>query len=128
MGLQSKVKGFIYSFDLFSSSTFLRIKGSSDHTTIVGGISSMTLIVLLVTLFNNKIVGTFNKTIISSSTLTSHTNNPLPFNFTTADRTFMLGVELWDVDLTSGPRYFDVKLVSSLARFGVQNSSKSYEL
>lgn len=128
MGVISTVKGFIYSFDLLSSSTFLRIKGSSEHTTIVGGISSMTLIVLLVTLFYNKIIGTFNKDIISSSSLASHANNPLPFNFTTADRTFMLGVELWNVDLTSGPRYFDISLDNSLYRFGAYNSSSSYAL
>ncbi len=102
MGFLDSLKGIVYRFDLFATGSLLRIKGDSEYKTIVGGVVSISLMILLAIVFWNKIVATIDKLMITSATTTTNANDPLPYNFVTTDGNFMMGVEIWNLDL-NGP-------------------------
>lgn len=93
MGLLNALKAIIYKLDLLDSGSLLRIKGEPEHKTLLGGIISFSLMILLAAAFWNKIVATFDKTIITSTTAISNADDPTSFNLMTLPAgPFMLGV------------------------------------
>jgi hypothetical protein len=86
--------------------------------------------IVLAAAFSNKIIATFDKLIITSSTAASNADDPLPFNISTLDNgPFMFGVEVWHHDLNGDVRYFDISLANSVYNYGTpQNTSQSYAL
>lgn len=80
MGLLSALKSIIYKVDLLDSGSLLRIKGEPEHKTLLGGMISLTLMLVLAAAFWNRFVATFNKTIITSSTTISNADDPLSFH------------------------------------------------
>lgn len=92
MGMLNAIKSLIYKVDLLDSGSLLRIKGEPEHKTLLGGIISLSLMVLLAAAFWNKIVATFDKQIITASTTVNNADDPLPFNLETLPAgPFMLG-------------------------------------
>lgn len=119
MRLWSGVKSFLYKVDLLDSGSLLRVKGEPEFKTLLGGFLSITMILVLVAAFYNKIIDTFDKVIIFSSSSTDNADDPLPFTISTIDNgSFMFGVEVWHHNLNNGSRYFDVELVNMLYDFG----------
>lgn len=112
MGLLSIIKETIYKADFFSSAQFFRFRGDADNKTLTGGLLSLSLIVALLVLFSNMVITTLDKIIITSSTSTTQMQDPPASILSTKNNgsTFMLGVEIWQFNLNSGPRYFDIKL------------------
>jgi hypothetical protein len=85
--------------------------------------------VLLVSVFYNKVIDTLNKVLITSSYSTSNANDPLPFNISTIDKgPFMFGAELFQHDLNQGKRYFDIVLISSINTLDETINTTQYQL
>jgi hypothetical protein len=75
---------------------------------LIGGFVSLGLMITMIVLFSNRIIDTLNKTIISSYSFKSNAYDPPGLNITTiGNGPFMLGLEIANLDLTSGPRYFN---------------------
>jgi hypothetical protein len=71
----------------------------------------MTVMLILITVFYNRIIDTFNKVLIFSSTSTSNAFDPVPLNLSTiGSGPFMFGVEVFGLNLNQGSRYFDVQM------------------
>jgi hypothetical protein len=85
---------------------------------------SLSVMLLLLVTFYNRIIGTFNKVIISSSASDSNAYDPSVLNLTTVGKgSFMLGTEVFDHNLNVGSRYFDVVMTSYEQSFGVLTDS-----
>jgi hypothetical protein len=80
---------------------------------LVGGVLSISIIILLLVAFYNKVIDTFAKVVISSSLSVISADDPTPFTVSTmAGQPFMFGVEIWHQNLNSQTaRYFDVRMV-----------------
>lgn len=130
MPLLNTLKGILYKSDLFISSSLLRVKGEPEHATILGGIISISLMILLAAAFSNKIIGTLDKLIITSTVTINNSYEPASFNLTTLDSgPFMFGVEVYGQNLNSNPRSFDVVLRNTIYNYGVPlNTSQIYTL
>ena len=117
-------------WDRSDSGSLLRVKGEPEHATVLGGIISISLMIALAAAFSNKIIGTFDKLIITSTVTTSNADDPIPFNLTTLDSgPFMLGIEVYGHDLNSINRSFDVVLRNTIYSYGVPlNTSQVYTL
>ena len=122
------IRKTINKLDLFSSMQLLRFDGDAETKTFTGGIISLGLIVYLISTFSSMILDTFDKILIQSSSDTSQDDEPKPIYLLTTDNAshFMLGVEVWHFDLTSGPRYFDVVLRNSFMVNGVPGNESIY--
>lgn len=93
MGLIGGIKELVYKVDLFDSGSLLRFKGEPEHKTILGGILSISVMVLLLAAFYNKIIDTLDKVLITSSSSINNVNDPTSFNISTRDNSpFMFGV------------------------------------
>ena len=80
--------------------------------------------VVLATAFSNKILGTLDKQIITSTVTTSNADDPTPINITTTGgNPFMFGVEVLGHDLNGMTRSFDIILRSTTYSFGIPNNS-----
>jgi hypothetical protein len=130
MAILKALKELVYKSDLLSSGSLLRVRGEPDHKTLTGGLTSITLMIVLVAVFANKIIDTLNKIIITSNTNTSNADDPAALNLTALDSgPFMFGVEVWHHNLNEGSRYFDVTLINTLYSYGEpQNTSIQYQL
>jgi hypothetical protein len=125
-----RIKNLISKADFFNSTSLLRVKGEPEHNTLMGGLISITIVISLIVTFNNKIKGTLDKGLISSTSSTINSDNPLSFNLTNnGSDHFMFGVEVWHHDLNKKNRYFDVVLTNTIYKYGEpQNTSISYPL
>lgn len=113
MGILKSFRDIVYKVDLLDSGSLLRVKGEPEHKTFLGGILSISVMVLLLSAFYNRIIDTLDKVLITSASSSSNANDPLPFNITTLDKgNFMFGVEVWHHNLNEGSRYFDVVLTN----------------
>ena len=125
------VKKLIIKVDLFSSIQLLRFEGEAQTKTFTGGVISFAIIVYMMTTLTSMISDTFNKLVITSNQDTTQAKQPTPLFLQTTDNAshFMLGVEILNLDLTEGPRYFDVVLKNSY-RSGVDelNSTVYYTM
>lgn len=120
MQLLKAVKQVLYKADLMNSNSLLRIKGEPEHTTLLGGIISIALMIALLSLFYNRIIDTLDKTIITSTSSIKNAADPTPFYLSTFDNsTFMVGVEVDDYDLNGPTRAFDIVLSSTTYKNGV---------
>lgn len=114
-------KQLILKFDLMSSSSFLRVRGEAEHTTLLGGFISIALMVALLAIFYNKIIDTFDKIIISSTSTTKTSADPTPVTISTFENsTFMLGVQVSYHNLNDVTRAFDVVLSTTTYEYGVE--------
>jgi hypothetical protein len=96
------------------------VKGEPEHKTVLGGMVSLSVMVLLLTAFYNRIIDTFDKVLISSSTSNSNANDPPALNLTTVGKgPFMLGAEVFNLNLNEGSRYFDIVMTSYEYKFGL---------
>lgn len=88
---------------------------------------SISIIVLLLATFSNKVFSTFSKVIISSTTSITNADDPLPYNISTdVGEPFMMGVEIWELDLNNqNKRYFDVRLEQVVYDSGFYNANAS---
>jgi hypothetical protein len=108
------IKGGIEKLDLFDSGSLLRVKGEPEHKTLLGGVVSVSVMLVLLATFYNRIIGTFDKVIITSSTSNGNAYDPLALNLSTVGSgSFMLGAEVLGHNLNEGSRYFDVVLTIS---------------
>jgi hypothetical protein len=81
---------------------------------LFGGVLSLLIIMTLIGTFYNKFVDTLNKVVITSVSNNQNAANPTPYLISTStEDNFMFGVEIWHLDLNTGPRYFDVVLKSA---------------
>lgn len=95
------IKGGILKLDLFDSGSLLRVKGEPEHKTLLGGLVSLSVMLVLLAAFYNRIIGTFNKVLISSSTSNSNAYDPPALNLSTVGKgPFMLGVEVFGINST----------------------------
>jgi hypothetical protein len=78
----------------------------------LGGVLSISIIILLLVTFYNKVIDTFDKVIINSSLSATSADDPTPYTVSTMPgKSFMFGVEIWHFDLNANPRYFDVNFL-----------------
>ena len=62
-------------------------------------------------MFYNRIMDTLNKITVGSSFNSNHYDDPQLLKLSTFDAgKFMFGVEIWNHDLNTGKRYFDIVL------------------
>lgn len=87
------IKKIICKLDLLNSNSFLRHKGEPENSTIMGGIISILIIVLLIVAFRSRIVDTINKNKIITSVETIHLDHPSSYNIgNNINNPFMFGV------------------------------------
>lgn len=122
------VKKTINKLDLFSSIQLLRFDGDAETKTFTGGIVSLTLVIYLISTFSSMILDTFDKILIQSTSDTTQADEPEPVYLLTTNNAshFMMGVEVWHFDLTTGPRYFDVQLRNSFMVNGMPGNDSIY--
>lgn len=117
------IKEGFYKLDLFDSGSLLRVKGEPEHKTVLGGVVSLSVMLVLLAAFYNRIIDTFDKVLISSSSSTSNAYDPAPLNLTTVGTgKFMLGAEVFGHNLNEGSRYFDTVLTAYTYSFGLPNN------
>lgn len=127
MKILNTMKAIVYKADLMNTSSLLRVNGEAQHTTLIGGLISISIMVLLIASFSNKIIDTLNKMVISSTSSTINIDDPQSFSFSTSeDSPFMLGIEVWGHNLNDKTkRYFDVKAINTVSNFGkTQNTTR----
>lgn len=125
MKLLEGLKQVIYKSDLLSSGTLLRVKGQPQFQTLLGGFISISLMVMLAAAFYSKIIDTFNKVLIISTSKSDNADDPISYNITTiGNGSFMFGVQVWHHDLNGVKRYFDISLVNTIYEYG-QPGNKS---
>lgn len=119
MGVWGKVKNMLYKLDFFYTAELLRFREEPEYRTIFGGVISLSIIILLLVTFYNKVIDTFQKVIISSSYSSVNANDPTSYTISTMPgMPFMLGVEIWHHNLNANPRYFDVVLTNVFYNVG----------
>lgn len=121
----------IKKLDLFSSIQLLRFQGDAETKSLTGGLVSFIIFIYLSITFSSMIIDTFHKVVITSITDTTQADVPTSIYLSSANNAslFMLGVELFGFDLTTGPRYFDIILRNSYMHLAVvQNDSIYYTL
>ena len=62
--LGEKVRDYLCSWDMFASINTMRVRGSGQYQTIIGGIVSITMMLSLVGLFYNSLYEVTTKTYI----------------------------------------------------------------
>jgi len=63
----------------------LRVNSEPDYKTLAGGITSIAIIVALIAIFYNKVIGTFDKVLISSSLNNQFYDDPSLLTLSTFD-------------------------------------------
>jgi hypothetical protein len=107
------IKEGIYKLDLFDSGSLLRVKGEPEHKTLLGGVVSLSVMLVLIAAFYNRIIDTLDKVLITSSSSTANAYDPPALNLTTVGTGhFMLGAEVFGHNLNEGSRLFDVLLTA----------------
>ena len=92
MKLLHNFKKAIYKLDFFYTAEVLRFKDEPEYKTLFGGIMSISIILLLLIAFYNKVIDTFGKIIITSSTSAISADDPVPYNISTMPgQPFMFG-------------------------------------
>jgi hypothetical protein len=88
---------------------------------------SISIILLLLITFYNKVLDTFGKIIITSSASSLSADDPIPYNISTMlGMPFIFGAELWHHNLTTQTeRYFDVRLQQGYYDTGDKNINKT---
>ena len=122
------VRELLYKLDFFYQSNFLRYKDEAEYNTITGGIISFTIILLVTITFSGKVSQTLSKINIESSEQFNYDKDPTPYEIKGQNSKFMLGVEIWGVNLNNSPRYFDVVLVHSLKNREITTSINEIKL
>ena len=114
--------------DLFSSIQLLRFQGDAETKTLTGGIISLAIFIYLAITFFNMIVDTFHKVVITSISDTTRADTPSSLYISTENNgeKFMLWVEVFQFNLNSGPRYFDVFLRNSFMKLAVVTNESIY--
>lgn len=113
MGFWKNLREIIYKLDFFYTAELLRYREEPEYRTVFGGILSLSIIILLLVTFYNKVIDTLNKVIITSSLSATNYNNPPLYTISTMPgKMFMFGVEVWYHDLNQPLRYFDVVLTN----------------
>jgi len=114
--------------DLFSSIQLLRFQGDAETKTLTGGIISLAIFIYLSVTFFNMIIDTFHKVVITSITDTTQADTPSSLYISTQNNAekFMLGVEVFQFNLNTGPRYFDVFLRNSFMKLAVVSNESIY--
>ena len=100
------------SFDLLSTSQFLRYKGQSEFTTATGGFVSLILMVITTILLYNMGILTINRQLINSSISSEIDADPTPIQFkTNLQNKFMFAIGIALVNLNDPAiKYFDISL------------------
>ena len=95
---------------------FLRFKSDAETKTLTGGFISLSVVIFLATQFATMVLDTFGKIVITSVTDSTQALEPPSIFYSTHNngKKFMLGLELWGYDLTTGPRYFDIVAVNAV--------------
>jgi hypothetical protein len=103
---------------------FLRFKSDAETKTLTGGFISLSIVIFLASQFTTMIIDTFGKVVITSVTDSTQAEEPPSLAFSTDHngKRFMLGLELWGYDITTGPRYFDITAVNSVLILGLYSN------
>ena len=129
MGFFSNIKGIIYKLDFFYTAELLRYREEPQYRTLFGGVLSVSIILLLLVTFYNKVFDTFKKVIIQSSVSATSYDDPRAYTISTRPgQPFMFGVEIWHFDLNANPRYFDVNLIHGYLNTGEYNDNLTEEI
>ena len=107
----------IKSCNVFTSPVYLRYKLDPDYNTFAGGVVSIILILLLVSVFFNSWMALLNKTDISSSTEVIREMDPSYIKVNSDDFMFTIGVIGMNLTDRTQKKYFDLKM----AKFEVTN-------
>jgi hypothetical protein len=109
------LKSLIYQLDMFCSSELLRYNSQTQYKTLTGGLLSLAIIGIITGGFFNMIMGTLDRTSITSSVVMTKQNNPpLATLIPSAENMFMLGFSIQSMDyqfyadLNNGPQHFTV--------------------
>ena len=93
MGFLGNLKNVLYKMDFFYTAELLRYREEPEYRTLFGGFLSLSIILLLLVTFYNKVIDTFDKVIISSSVSAINANDPILYTISTmSGKPFMLGV------------------------------------
>ena len=112
--------------DFFYTAELLRYREEPEYRTLFGGILSLSIILLLLATFYNKVLNTFQKVIINSSLSATSADDPTPYTISTKPgKQFMFGVEIWHHDLSANPRYFDINFLHAQLDSGEYNNQNS---
>ena len=76
MGFKKILKEAIFKLDFFVTAEVLRVNSEPDYKTLVGGITSITIIIVLLATFYNKIIDTLDKIVINSAFDSIHYDDP----------------------------------------------------
>ena len=117
----SFIKSALKKCDLFSQSNFLRLNGDSEYSTATGGFISLSIIILFIVLFFNMGLKTFKKQVIYSEKYTEFQIDPRSYTIKLGpggDMMFAIGI--FQVDLNSNLRYFDVKVLQQYYSSGFE--------
>lgn len=121
MAALNTAKKIFRSFDLFSTSQFLRFEGEGEYKTASGGICSLMVIVVFMTLFMSTAIQTINMQIISWTSTSTLEFDPAETNITISppDNPFMFAVKMLGVNLNDNVRFFDIVMVDRNFKNGV---------
>lgn len=115
MAISSWLRDLLCTFDLFSTSQFLRYRKDDAYQTVSGGLTSLLVIAIFCVLFANTALDTINRSIINWTSKTENYFEPTntKLSFAHEDK-FMITVGIMGLDITdASKRYFDIQLVET---------------
>ena len=121
-------KKIFRSFDLFSTSQFLRFDKQGEYKTASGGICSMIVIVVFMTLFMSTAIQTINMQIITWTSTSTLEFDPSETNIAInpPSNPFTFAVKLLGINLNDNIRFFDVFLVQRTYINGMYETTPKY--
>jgi len=93
--LREGATGVIEECDLFCSPITLRYKNDNDFKTLTGGVCSLFLICLFVTVFYNKFMSCMNMEHVNASITIVEERDASLYNATTSEFMFVVGVSIY---------------------------------
>ena len=98
-------------FDFFQTSKLLRYNKDAEYKSVTGGITSITVVIILCILFFNMGLRTIRKETVTSSTSTTNEIDPSEMTLTMGPGgNTMIGIFSREVNFSAVPKLFDVTL------------------
>ncbi len=115
MRIRTCLRYFFKSFDLFSTTSFLRYKRDDSYNTASGGITSLIVITIFMVLFANTAILTLNKSIINWTSTTENYFEPSETKLSMSpEDNFMFTIGIMGIDLNDPTRrYFNIQIVDT---------------
>ena len=98
-------------FDFFQTSKLLRYNKDAEYKSVTGGITSITVVIILCILFFNMGLRTIRKETVTSSTSTTNEIDPSEMTLTMGPGgNTMIGIFSREVNFSEVPKLFDVTI------------------